>query len=193
MIDKIQEAWALASHYHAGQRYATPTEGVTLPYLTHLGAVTLEAQEAARRDPALDAELMTLCAILHDSLEDTELAPEAIAEAFGARVLDGVRALTKDETLPTKQAQMADSLTRIIAQPREIAAVKLCDRICNMGPPPAHWPAGKRAAYRAEAELILKELGHASAYLADRLARKITPFPSPDRPPSPPDPCGKAV
>ncbi|MEM9527076.1 MAG: HD domain-containing protein [Bacteroidota bacterium] len=175
-IDRIQYAWQLAAYYHEGQRYYTPTEGETLPYLTHLGAVTLEAQAALQEDLDLDADLTLLCAILHDSLEDTGVSASELEAAFGPAVLAGVSALTKDESLPTKQTQMRDSLRRIKEQPREVAVVKLCDRIVNLAPAPAHWPADKRLAYREEASLILEELGSASAYLKARLERKISEY-----------------
>lgn len=175
-INRIQQAWQLAARYHEGQRYYTPTDGLTLPYLTHLGAVMLEAQAALREDPELDADLTILCAILHDSLEDTDLSPSQLEAAFGASVLAGVSALTKDESLPTKQAKMEDSLRRIKAQPREVAVVKLCDRIANLAPAPARWPAAKRVAYREEARLILDQLGPASPYLKARLERKISEY-----------------
>lgn len=173
MTDKIQQAWLLAAEYHEGQRYFTPQEGVTLPYLTHLGAVMLEAQDALRHTPSLDPELLLLCAILHDSLEDTDLSATVIKEEFGDAVLAGVQALTKDESLPSKAEQMADSLRRIKQQPREVAAVKLCDRINNLSPPPSHWSAEKKTAYQQEAMLILQELGDADEYLASRLQAKI--------------------
>lgn len=173
MTDKIQQAWFLAAKYHAGQRYATPEAGVSVPYLAHLGAVTLEVQEAIRRKPDLDSSLATLCAILHDSLEDTDLSPAVLENTFGKAVLDGVRALTKNESLTTKRERMKDSLRRIKAQPREIAVVKLADRICNLAPPPSHWSQDKVSAYRKEAQLILSELGSADDYLANRLGEKI--------------------
>lgn len=172
MTDKLQQAWQLAAKYHEGQRYNTPKKGVTLPYLTHVGAVMLEAQEALRHNPDLDAELTLLCAILHDSLEDTDLSPSVISDHFGEGVLAGVKALTKDESLPTKQDKMADSLRRIKQQPREVAVVKLCDRINNLAPPP-HWSTEKVIAYRREGEVILATLGYADKYLADRLQEKI--------------------
>ena len=176
MTDKLQLASQLAAHHHVGQRYNTPTEGITLPYLTHLGAVLIEAQNALRHDPTLDPELTQLCAILHDSLEDTNLDATTIRTHFGDLVLAGVSALTKDESLPTKRAQMQDSLDRILAQSPEIAAVNLCDRIRNLCPPPNHWPPEKIDAYRAEAMLILEQLGSASAYLSERLRTKITDY-----------------
>lgn len=176
LTDKLQTAWQLAARHHEGQRYNSPVEGVTLPYLTHLGAVLIETQGALHHAPGFDAELAQLCAILHDSLEDTDLDAETIRTHFGDRVLAGVQALTKNESLTTKREQMEDSLERILAQPLEIAMVKLCDRICNLGPPPQHWSVEKITTYREEAELILNRLGPASTYLAERLRTKIAVY-----------------
>lgn len=176
MPDLLQKAWKLAALHHEGQRYTTPDKDVTLPYLTHLGAVLIEVNYVISQEPGLDARLVRLCAILHDSLEDTNLTEESIGRQFGDDVLAGVKALTKDETLPTKRAQMEDSLARILAQPREIAVVKLCDRINNLAPPPHHWSHDKRMAYRAEAELILDQLGPASPVAAARLRKKIVAY-----------------
>ncbi|TXF90844.1 bifunctional (p)ppGpp synthetase/guanosine-3',5'-bis(diphosphate) 3'-pyrophosphohydrolase [Neolewinella aurantiaca] len=176
MPDTIKKAWLLASRLHDGQRYKTPEKDVSVPYLTHLGAVLIEVNYVLSQEPGLNAKLTRLCAILHDSLEDTSLKDEALSEQFGDEVLAGVRALTKNETLPTKRAQMEDSLARILAQPREVAIVKLCDRIDNLSPPPPSWPKEKRMAYREEAELILKQLGAASPVAAARLRKKISEY-----------------
>ena len=58
-------------------------------------------------------------------------------------------------------------------QPKEIWMVKLSDSITNLQPPPKHWYKEKIKYYRNEAKLILKELGEANQYLADRLKSKI--------------------
>lgn len=176
MPELLQKAWKLAAQHHEGQRYNTPEEGVTLPYLTHLGAVLIEVNYVISQEPGLNVKLARLCAILHDSLEDTDLTEESVREQFGEQVLAGVKALTKNETLPTKQEQMEDSLARILAQPREVAVVKLCDRINNLSPAPPHWDQEKRLAYRAEAELILEQLGPASPVAAARLRKKIEAY-----------------
>jgi (p)ppGpp synthase/HD superfamily hydrolase len=78
-------------------------------------------------------------AILHDTIEDTDATYDDLSDKFGSRVADGVLALTKDSTLPSKSAKMADSLQRIEAQPIEIAIVKLCDRITK-----SHLATGQR-------------------------------------------------
>lgn len=177
MPDLLQAAWMLAAHHHENQRYITPMEGVTLPYLTHIGAVLIEAQQALHHHPEFNADLLLCCAVLHDTLEDTDLTEDSIRKTFGAAILAGVQALTKSENLPTKQARMEDSLRRILAEPPEIAAVKLCDRINNLAPPPHYWTPEKKVAYREEARLILDQLGHVSEYLRNRLAEKIAAYP----------------
>jgi (p)ppGpp synthase/HD superfamily hydrolase len=51
-------------------------------------------------------------------------------------VISGVAALTKDETLPSKQEQMIDSLKRLKFEPKCVQMVKLADRITNLAPAP---------------------------------------------------------
>lgn len=176
MPDLLQQAWLLAAHHHENQRYKTPEQGVTLPYLTHIGAVLIEAQQALRHHPEFDANLLLCSAVLHDTLEDTELTADSIRTTFGSSILAGVQALTKDESLSSKRAKMEDSLRRILAEPPEIAAVKLCDRINNLSPPPHAWTMEKRAAYRDEAQFILDQLRQVSPYLSQRLADKIAAY-----------------
>jgi len=71
---------------------------------------------------------------------------------------------------------MADSLSRIKEQPREIWMVKLADRITNLQPPPGHWSAEKIERYREEGKKILKELGNACFFLKERLEKKIKAY-----------------
>lgn len=53
---------------------------------------------------------------------------------------------------------------------------KLADRITNLQPPPGHWDAQKIKQYREEGRVILKELGKACVYLAERLNLKIRKY-----------------
>jgi guanosine-3',5'-bis(diphosphate) 3'-pyrophosphohydrolase len=83
--------------------------------------------------------------------------------------------LTKNDTLP-KQEKMMDSLKRLKAQPQEVQAVKLADRITNLQAPPAFWKKDKVIAYQAEALQILETLTGANAYLENRLKNKIKAY-----------------
>jgi len=172
--DRYLAAWRYAAQMHAGQM----VPGTELPYVVHVGGVALELLTAlAQGSPVDDPGLAVQCALLHDVLEDTPATYGDVAERFGRAVADGVLALTKDATLPSKAAQMADSLARIRQQPREVWLVKLADRIVNLQPPPHHWNQAKIAVYRAEAKTILDALGQADGWLAARLQRKIEEYP----------------
>ena len=165
-------AWEFAAHAHREQK----VPGTGLPYLVHLGTVALEVMAAHQQRPLERPSLAIQCAILHDTLEDTATEESEIVSRFGPEVAAGVRALTKDETLPKADA-MADSLQRIRAQSRDVWAVKLADRIANLKKPPPHWSADKIASYRVEAQTILAALGEGHEVLAARLARRIAEYP----------------
>lgn len=172
-IDELQTTWQLVSRLHDGQKYGGPKEGEKIEYINHIGSVTFEVLKAIEQTPDMNASLAISCALLHDSIEDTPFSYEEVKELFGAEVADGVMALTKNDALKGKDEKMTDSLTRIKAQPKDVWAVKLADRICNLYAPPYYWNKSKKLAYIEEAKLILSELKDGNAYLAKRLEDKI--------------------
>ncbi len=174
--DALQEAWLKAWRFAAKAHQGQVTPGEPFPYLAHLGAVAMEVLCAHQHQPFASPTLAIQCALLHDTLEDTATKAEAIEGEFGAQVAAGVRALTKDGSLP-KERKMADSLARIRLQPVEIWAVKLADRITNLQPPPSKWTAEKIASYREEAREIHAALAPGHAFLGKRLKRKIEAYP----------------
>ena len=169
--DLILAAWNFASQVHNGQTMP----GTEIAYINHIGTVSMEVMAAITEDPACtdNPDLAVLCALLHDTIEDTDTSFEKVAELFGADVARGVQALSKDKTLPGKREQMADSLARIRQQPGEVWMVKLADRITNLQIPPAHWDREKISFYRDEAKSILDALRSANPTLAERLRHKI--------------------
>jgi len=164
-------AWHFAAEAHRGQK----VPGSKSPYIVHVAAVAMEVIAALREETVDHPDLAVQCALLHDTVEDTDTSAEDLAERFGAAVTGGVAALSKRGDLAKPEA-MRDSLERISAQPREIAMVKLADRITNLQPPPDFWTAEKCTAYRAEAQDIHAALAGASPYLAARLAAKIEAY-----------------
>jgi (p)ppGpp synthase/HD superfamily hydrolase len=170
-----QDQYTAAARFAAAAHLGQAVPGSELPYLLHVTLVAMEVAAALRAEPGHDEDLAILCALLHDTVEDTAVTYEQVAAAFGPAVADGVLALSKDEALPDDE-QMPDSLRRIQAQPREVWLVKLADRIVNMQPPPKHWQAAKIAGYKKEARSILAALGAASPLLAARLAEKIEAY-----------------
>ncbi len=177
-INKLQEAWQFASILHSGQFYGGKKEGEQIEYINHIGSVVFEVQNAFNQESGWNEELGILCAVLHDTIEDTEATFEMIEEQFGTSVAKGVLALTKNELLENKEAKMVDSLERIKMQPKEVWAVKLADRICNLYAPPFYWNDEKKANYIQEAQVIHEYLKDGNQYLADRLLKKIEHYKS---------------
>lgn len=168
----IEQATAFATAAHGTQK--TPHG---LPYMVHVLGVADFTRQACDADLSLDRDLAIPVALLHDTVEDTKTTLDQIAAPFGPAIAAGVDALSKPEDLPKPEA-MRHSLAAILRLSREIAVVKLADRIINLGPPPPHWTAAKRSAYKAEARTILDRLGHASPFLAAILAERIAAYPA---------------
>ncbi|MCX7782840.1 MAG: HD domain-containing protein [Meiothermus sp.] len=167
--DACLAALAFAAKAHHGQTIPDSE----LPYVLHVVQVCMEVMAAL--DDMTHPDLAVQCALLHDTLEDTPTTMAQLEGTFGSAVAWGVQALTKNSHL-SKDRAMLDSLQRIQAQPKEVWMVKLADRITNLQAPPASWTPAKIAAYRAEAEIILRELGPASPSLARRLAQKLEAY-----------------
>jgi (p)ppGpp synthase/HD superfamily hydrolase len=170
--DRVVEAWDFAARVH--NRQTVP--GTDLPYLRHLGLVTLEIVGAHCLEPIADIDLALCCAILHDSVEDQAIKIVELEQRFGAAIAADVAALSKNPSLP-KAERMADSLYRISRQPRAVWCVKLADRIANLRGVPGHWSPAHIAIYREEARTILAALGSAHHGLGERLALKISAYP----------------
>lgn len=175
-IDELQDTWQLVSKLHQGQSYGGPGNNERIEYINHLGSVTFEVMNALMRTPQMNARLALCCAMLHDSIEDTAFSYEDVRAQFGAEVANGVMALTKQDTIADQHAKMTDSLHRIKQQPKEVWAVKMADRICNLYAPPYYWSRDKKLSYLEEARLILAELGEGNAYLAGRLKARIEAY-----------------
>lgn len=178
------KAYKFAAEAHWNNKIKKVVPGTGIPYLMHFSMVAMEVIAALEKESGLDGNLAVQCALLHDTLEDTETTDIQLAEKFGPEVANGIRALTKDESIgkdlseeKQKKLQMNDSLKRIKTQGREICLVKMADRITNLQPPPKHWSLEKIIRYREEACEILEFLQGESHYLAARLKEKIESYP----------------
>jgi (p)ppGpp synthase/HD superfamily hydrolase len=171
-ISDLQGIWHKISLLHHGQTYTGHAKGQQLEYINHIGSVVFEVINAIQYTGQFDGELAVSCALLHDTLEDTDFTVEELTRLYGEQVAAGVLALTKNKALP-KEQQIPDSLHRIRQQPKEIWAVKLADRISNLKPPPFDWDKAKKIKYLEDAALIHEQLKDGNEYLANRLAEKM--------------------
>ena len=174
-VEFFKENLAFALVAHGEQK--TPHG---LPYAMHLLSVASEVINALSIAPLSYDEhnVAIACALLHDVNEDTptKITKETLLAGNTEVIAKGVAALTKDKSLPSKEAQMKDSLERLKKRQNCVVLVKLADRITNLGAPPKHWDGAKKEKYCEEAKLILSELGYAHGYLASKLAEKIKAY-----------------
>lgn len=122
----IGKAFDIADKMHAGQLRQSGEE-----YITHPMNVAIILTELHADLPSLVA------AILHDTLEDTSLTPEAVKEKFGLEVLQLVQGVTKLNKLQfksSKEQQLENTRKMLLAMANDIRVVliKLADRLHNM-------------------------------------------------------------
>jgi len=123
---QIERAYLLAAEAHAPQKRENGD-----PYIGHPLAVA-EILAGYR----LDAGTI-ITALLHDVVEDTPVALDALEKRFGkevARLVDGVTKLTRLELQSerTKQAENFRKLVLAMSEDIRVLLVKLADRLHNM-------------------------------------------------------------
>ena len=125
-VERVLRAFQIGAQAHAGQERKSGE-----PYITHPVAVAGILAELG-----LDAETI-IAAILHDTLEDTELSREALAAEFGevvAELVDGVTKLDKMRFGSRQEADAESFRKMLLAMARDIRVIliKLSDRLHNM-------------------------------------------------------------
>lgn len=125
-FDKINQAFDLAEKAHVGQLRASGE-----PFIFHPIAVAEILTEIK-----LDTSSI-ITALLHDTIEDSNIPKEYLAEKFGneiANLVDGVTKLTKIKYQPehVKQAENFRKFLLAISEDIRVLIVKLADRLHNM-------------------------------------------------------------
>lgn len=172
--EKYQKAIAFAGYVHKNQL----VPGKEYNYVVHISNVAAEIARLIIAEKIGDEDLAVQCALLHDVIEDAEnsnVMENEVKKEFGEKVLSGVLALSKDNKLD-KEKRMEESIRRIKAQGKEIACVKLADRITNLQKPPEYWSKEQIRKYLDESIMIYNELGAYSDFLGNRLKHKIEEY-----------------
>jgi guanosine-3',5'-bis(diphosphate) 3'-pyrophosphohydrolase len=130
--DTLRRAYALAERAHEGQSRLSGE-----PYVSHPVAVA-----GILADLRLDSDTL-VAALLHDTVEDTDVTRDQITEQFGAHVaklVDGVTKLGKIHVHTREQAQAENIRKMLVAMAEDIRVVliKLGDRLHNMRTVAAH-------------------------------------------------------
>ena len=122
----VRKAYERAAAAHIGQRRLSGEDYVNHP---------LEVA-AILADLELDAETIA-AALLHDTVEDTNLTADEVKREFGpevARLVDGVTKLGRI-SLRTDQQQQAENIRKMMvamAEDLRVVLIKLADRLHNM-------------------------------------------------------------
>ena len=125
-LEKITQAYKVAEKAHEGQ---LRTSGD--PYITHPLAVA-----AILLDYCMDTD--TICAaLLHDTVEDTDVTLDELRKKFGEDVALMVDGVTKIGLVPlvSKEEQQAENIRKkLMAMSKDIRVIiiKLADRLHNM-------------------------------------------------------------
>jgi guanosine-3',5'-bis(diphosphate) 3'-pyrophosphohydrolase len=173
--EAYQKAIKFAGEVHANQKIP----GSNANHMVHISNVAMELLVAYQNQPDFDIILAIQVGILHDSIEDNpDVNHSTIAQEFGLEVADGVLALSKDTSIVLKSDKIKDSVQRILKQPKEIALVKLADRITNLQKPPSTWSNEKILAYYKDAKYILQKLKGHNEYLDIRFIDELNKYDS---------------
>ena len=160
-IENIVRAASFAAKKHTDQK-RKGSDGE--PYINHpLEVANMLVNIGGVNDPEI-----IVAALLHDTVEDTDVSFEEIAEQFGITVAGYVRELTDDKTLAKaerkqKQVEHAPHLSHGARQ------IKLADKISNIrditDKPPDGWDLQRRREYVDWGEKVVAGLRGANSDL----------------------------
>lgn len=166
-LNAILTAAHFAAEKHAGQRRKGQAGE---PYVNHLLEVA-QLVSSALTEP--DTNLI-IAALLHDTIEDTGVTKEELAERFSRDVADLVLEVTDDKSLPKperKRLQIENAPKKSV----RAQYIKLADKISNMrsilSSPPAHWDLERKRQYFEWARNVIGRLSSPSPILLAEFER----------------------
>ncbi|MEN8169877.1 MAG: bifunctional GTP diphosphokinase/guanosine-3',5'-bis pyrophosphate 3'-pyrophosphohydrolase [Pseudomonadota bacterium] len=148
-VQEVYQAYLLGAEAHEGQRRLSGE-----PYIYHPLAVA-----SILAGMRLDHKTIA-AAILHDVIEDTDIAREQLEEMFGEEItalVDGVSKLTHIEFESKAQAQAENFRKMMLAMVQDIRVIliKLADRLHNMRTLGVMRPEKKRRIARETLEIYV--------------------------------------
>ncbi len=145
-----------------------------IPYITHCVGVALNALNFTASEE-VDKTFLLVVALLHDTIEDTNTTKTEIETEFSNKVASAVMALSRNLKIEVDK-QIPDCIERIKNQPKEVAIVKMADRMFNMRERFPYWDKAKQDNYKIEGQLICDELGFMCENLKNELQKTINNY-----------------
>lgn len=161
-IVRLARAYRFAAQAHVNEKRKGERQE---PYVNHLVEV---AELVAGATDGADIDLI-IAALMHDTVEDTEVTPADLTREFGPRVAALVAEVTDDKGLPQAerkrlQVEHAPHLSR------DAQIIKLADKTSNVrdiaASPPKGWTPERRADYVDWARQVVDICRPASPRLA---------------------------
>jgi len=142
-ITQLLTALQLAAEKHRHQRRK---DNQASPYINH----PIQVAEILWHIGGVREIAVIAGALLHDTLEDTDLTPQEIEANCGAEILALVQAVTDDKSLPKQQRKQLQ-IEHAPHQSPGAKLIKLADKICNIydiiHSPPQTWSQQRCQAY----------------------------------------------
>jgi len=120
-----------------------------------------------------------MAALLHDTIEDTNITEREIKEKFGVKVAELVQGLTKLEQLEKlskeeKQAKNLEKMILAMAQDISIIIIKLADRLHNMETLCSMKPESQRRIAKETQIIYVQLAGKLGMYLYKRALENLS-------------------
>jgi GTP diphosphokinase / guanosine-3',5'-bis(diphosphate) 3'-diphosphatase len=118
---------------------------------------------------------LVLAGLLHDVLEDTEVAPAELREQFGPEVTRLVEALTQDESIPKHRARKSALRQQVLDAGPEAATVALADKAAKLASERERPKERRLDHYRQTLTGVEQRYG--PSRLSERLREELARFP----------------
>lgn len=148
----ILKALRFAAEKHNDQRRR---DSKSSPYINH----PIQVAETLWRVGDVRDTALLVAAILHDTIEDTDVTPDEIRREFGEEVLELVLEVTDDKSLPKEVRKQLQIVNAPKKSPRA-KMLKLADKICNVYDmthfPPSNWSLLRKQEYLLWSEKVIQ-------------------------------------
>lgn len=162
-LDLVVRAAAFAAHAHRSQRRKCEGE---IPYINH----PLEVAEFLTTIGGVTDPEIIAAALLHDTVEDTEVTLLDLLQRFGERVASLVDEVTDDKSLLKAERKRLQVEHAPHISP-DAKLIKLADKLHNVTSigqnPPEVWGAKRIRQYLDWAEKVVSALGSVNPALED--------------------------
>ena len=142
-ISLVTKAMEFAADKHRGQ---SRKDEKNTPYINHPISLAHLLSDVGE---ITDANVIA-AALLHDTVEDTDATIDEIGDVFGNKIMNIVREVTDDKSLPSPERKRLQ-IENAAHISHEAKLVKLADKICNLQDmilrPPVKWTLERKCEY----------------------------------------------